>query len=157
MEEVNPHRSLSPSIFSLSPLQVEREAAMTMKGSCPALRLSLVLLAAWLALALGQTNDDFLKRHWDNPKTSAPCLPAYCYTATGVRGIPHQDTVFIHEPVATIQDICKDKKEGEETSNNPLKLTECTFKVGIASGKESNSKITVECKDNLPVKFVKVA
>ncbi|XP_074838270.1 angiogenin-like [Carettochelys insculpta] len=46
---------------------------MVWKGSYLVLLPSLILLASWLALALGQSttmmNEQFLKQHWDNPKT----------------------------------------------------------------------------------------
>ncbi|XP_075768315.1 ribonuclease-like [Pelodiscus sinensis] len=134
---------------------------MALKGSCAALLLPLALLGAWLALASGQpnpspSNDLFLRRRWDNPKTPAPSGTKYCSLLTRCRGISKQNNTFIHAPIASINGVCAKKPNGKVTSQGPFKLTSCKFQGSTYIGTSLSKKIRVTCKSGVPVTFVKV-
>ncbi|XP_024069256.1 ribonuclease homolog [Terrapene carolina triunguis] len=134
---------------------------MALKGSYPVLLLSLVLLGARLALASGQqstsTNDQFLRWHWDNPKTQATNNTAYCRLLTHCRGISRRNNTFIHDSITAINSICTGKRDGPVTSPRTFKITVCKFnlKTGTATGTPLFHRIVVICKKKLPVHFVK--
>ncbi|XP_044841800.1 ribonuclease homolog [Mauremys mutica] len=134
---------------------------MALKISYPALLLSLVLLGAWLALASGQlptsTNDQFLRRHWDNPKTKATNNTAYCRLLTRCRGISRRNNTFVHDSIRAINSICTGKPDGLVTSPRTFKITICRFNptTGTATGTPLVHRIVVNCKRQLPVRFVR--
>ncbi|TFJ95764.1 HMG1 2-like protein [Platysternon megacephalum] len=133
---------------------------MALKGSYSALLLSLVLMGAWLALASGQqqtsTNDQFLRRHWDNPKTQATSNTAYCRLLTRCRGISRRNNTFIHDSITAINSICTGNRDGPVTSRRTFKITVCKFNpnTGTATGTPLVHRIVVICKKKLPVRFV---
>nr|XP_032620440.1 ribonuclease-like isoform X2 [Chelonoidis abingdonii] len=139
---------------------------MALKRPCPAVLLPLVLLVACLALASGQPwdwlNTRFLKEHVNNPKNEAASNRAYCKMMMLDRGVIWKYTnTFIHEPVDTINAICKD--DGipvggfNRKSKNPFKITTCTFNLLTFSfdGLSGTSNIVLTCLNGLPVKFVR--
>ncbi|XP_067404340.1 ribonuclease-like [Emydura macquarii macquarii] len=132
---------------------------MALKGSCPALLLSLVLLGTWLTLASGQlaapTNDRFLRRHWDFPKTMNGNNTAYCDLQTRSRGINGMNNTFIHARIAKINRICAKKRTGPVTSQQRFPLTVCRFNSTTQSytGRSLTRRIMVVCKNRLPVRF----
>uniref|UniRef100_A0A8C8S019 Ribonuclease A-domain domain-containing protein n=1 Tax=Pelusios castaneus TaxID=367368 RepID=A0A8C8S019_9SAUR len=146
---------------------------MALKGPYPTLMLSFVLLGAWLALASGQrefqdspflrpgpqptTNDRFLKRHWDFPKTASGNNTDYCSLQTRCRKINGQNNTFIHSSIKTINDICARARNGPVTSRLRFNITVCRFNSTTNSykGMSLTRRIRVICRNRLPVRYVR--
>nr|XP_032651274.1 ribonuclease-like [Chelonoidis abingdonii] len=139
---------------------------MALKRSYPALLLSLVLLGAWLALANGQsrlpTNDRFLRRHWDNPKTKVTNETSYCNLQTSARGLPKKNNIFIHARIAVINRVCT--TDGRPFSGNQrqsirrFRLTACKLKAdgSTYTEKRLTRRIVISCRNRLPVRLVRI-
>ncbi|XP_030395785.1 ribonuclease-like isoform X1 [Gopherus evgoodei] len=142
------------------------DTAMALKRPSPMVLLPLALLVACLALASGQPwnllNDRFQRQHVNNPKNEAPSNRAYCKMMMVDRGVIWKYTnTFIHEPVNTINAVCKD--DGipvggfNRQSKKTFKITTCTFNILTFSfnGLNGTSKIVLTCLNGLPVRFVR--
>ncbi|KAG6921173.1 hypothetical protein G0U57_009756 [Chelydra serpentina] len=138
---------------------------MALKGSYSTLLLSLVLLGAWLALATGRlpnpAKDQFLRRHWDNPKTQATNNTAYCRLLTRCRGIYRRNNTFIHAPTDAINSVCTNG--GRPISGNRrrsirlFRLTICKFNPNARNytGKSLFRRIVIICRNRFPVRLVR--
>ncbi|EMP38811.1 Ribonuclease [Chelonia mydas] len=96
---------LSPSISSLTPLQLDpvTDMAMAPWGPCPLLFLILVLLATSLAqLRKGASNQQFMNQHINFPKSSTPNDQGYCDCMMQRQGLTRPackaSNIFIHAP-----------------------------------------------------------
>ncbi|KAH1182054.1 ribonuclease-like [Mauremys mutica] len=139
---------------------------MALKGPCPAVLLPLTLLVACLALASGDPwnplNDIFKREHVNNPKNKAVSNRAYCKMMMLDRGVFWKYTnTFIHEPLSTINAVCK--ADGvpvgglRRQSKKTFKITTCTFNYMSFSftGLSGTNKIVLSCLNGLPVNFVR--
>ncbi|TFJ96068.1 5-hydroxytryptamine receptor 5A-like [Platysternon megacephalum] len=139
---------------------------MALKGSYYTLLLSLVLLGAWLDLASGQsqrrTNDRFLRRHWDNPKTQAPTSTTYCDLQTNARGLAKKNNIFIHARIALINNICTTGGTpsigNQSQSIRRFRLTVCKLNADGNTYTERRlaRRIVVSCRNKLPVRLVRI-
>ncbi|KAH1181944.1 ribonuclease-like [Mauremys mutica] len=132
----------------------------------PVLLLTLALLAACVALTLGQKwnplNDVFRREHVDNPKTIATNNNAYCNRMMWDRVMYWKySNTFIHETPENITKVCTTEGVANGPyryeSKNEFNITSCTFNPWSISytGISSSQKIVIACWDGLPVFYVK--
>uniref|UniRef100_A0A8C4Y7D1 Ribonuclease A-domain domain-containing protein n=1 Tax=Gopherus evgoodei TaxID=1825980 RepID=A0A8C4Y7D1_9SAUR len=104
----------------------------------------------------------FLWEHVDYLRSSFSSNRAYCKMMMVDRGVIWKYTnTFIHEPVNTINAVCKD--DGipvggfNRQSKKTFKITTCTFNILTFSfnGLNGTSKIVLTCLNGLPVRFVR--
>ncbi|XP_050773988.1 uncharacterized protein LOC127031283 isoform X1 [Gopherus flavomarginatus] len=147
-------------------LQVDpvTDTAMALRGPHPALLLPLDLLSGSLGLT-GECDkyEQFMKRHFDCPKTSN-IHETYCNYMMKERNMTCKCiNTFIHAPEEDIKAICKKKgildKDSIYKSNTTFNLTVCKLKTQNGQSctyeeEEKTSKIRVACnKEHLPVHF----
>ncbi|XP_067404404.1 ribonuclease-like [Emydura macquarii macquarii] len=164
MEEADPCPTLSPS-SPLSPLQVDpaTDSAMATRGPRPALLLTLVLLAASLALSSGQScvekNRIFQKHHVDFPPVRLP-LNRYCDRLMRIRQIHGKLlNTFIHAPNPRINSVCSGGGDpilgGLRRSKANFLTTTCRFNPRTRSytGRGLSQRIIIRCCNGLPVYY----
>ncbi|CAM4550170.1 unnamed protein product [Lepidochelys kempii] len=139
---------------------------MAQRGPHPTLLL--VLLAACLALARGETRyDKFLRQHIDYPKTAAPDTRTYCNQMMQRRGMTSPvckfTNTFIHDSAASITTICG--SGGTPAGGNlrdskaSFALTTCRLQGGSQrppcnyNGGTSTQRIRIACDGGLPVHY----
>ncbi|XP_074838909.1 ribonuclease-like [Carettochelys insculpta] len=136
---------------------------MALKGSCSVLLLPLVLLGAWLAIAqpLEQENDNFLLKHWDDPR-SEDMNGTYCDAMMRRRELYGQaNNTFIHAPVGSINSICtlggQPGLPNERHSVAAFDITVCAFNSSSRAYDEMRyrRRIVLACMEGLAVGYVR--
>ncbi|XP_067404391.1 ribonuclease-like [Emydura macquarii macquarii] len=138
---------------------------MATRGSRPALLLTLVLLAASLALSRGETrnllNNIFNQHHVDNPKTPASDDNAYCDMMMWNRSIYWKlVNTFIHKPKKNINKVCSlggTPILGDlRRSNAVFPTTQCTYNPLTWSfqGRPISKQIVITCWNRLPATYL---
>ncbi|XP_067414472.1 ribonuclease-like [Emydura macquarii macquarii] len=139
------------------------DSAMAKRGPHPALLLTLVLLAASLALSSGQScvekNKIFQKHHVDNPLLSILPTP-YCNWMMRRREIYRKPlNTFINAPIPSINNVCSG---GGTPSGNGLRRSKfrfhtisCRFNPRTRSytGRGVSRRILIRCCIGLPVYY----
>ncbi|XP_029769218.1 ribonuclease-like [Terrapene carolina triunguis] len=139
---------------------------MAPSGPRPAVLLTLALLAACVALTLGQRwnplNDMFRKNNVDYPKTVATNNNAYCNRMMWDRVMYWKYTnTFIHATAENISKVCTTdgvvSGPNQYQSTSPFNITTCTFNPWSISytGISAEQKIIISCWSGLPVLYVK--
>ncbi|XP_039353481.1 ribonuclease-like [Mauremys reevesii] len=88
------------------------DAAMALRGSCPSLFLTLILLATCLAqnIVLPNSYQRFVSEHVDFPKTRPPTDQSYCKVMMWRLSLTHSgcrlSNTFIHAPTRQVGAIC---------------------------------------------------
>ncbi|TFJ96996.1 ankyrin and armadillo repeat-containing protein [Platysternon megacephalum] len=139
---------------------------MALRGPRPTFLLTLALLAACVALTLGQNwnplNDIFRKNHVDFPKTPAINNNAYCNKMMWDRVMYLKYTnTFIHATVKDINKVCTTAGLSagpyRYVSTSSFKITTCIFNPWSISytGISAEQKIVISCLNRLPVLYAK--
>ncbi|XP_024069251.1 ribonuclease-like [Terrapene carolina triunguis] len=139
---------------------------MALRGPSPTFLLTLALLAACVALTLGQRwnllNDIFRKDHVDYPKTRAINNNAYCNKMMWDRVMYLRYTnTFIHATAKDINKVCTTAGLSagpyRHMSTSFFSITTCTLNPWSISytGISANQKIVISCLNRLPVFYVK--
>ncbi|XP_044842430.1 ribonuclease-like [Mauremys mutica] len=146
---------------------------MALRGPCPLLFLTLILLAAGQDDVIIRPTDSypkFVSEHIDFPKTRPPTGLTYCnYMMRRLNqklGMCKLIHTFIHAPTRRIQTICttggRCNQNNECDSNAPYHLTTCRVRSPprppncIYTGKSKTRRIRVACNQGLPVRFIRV-
>ncbi|TFJ96269.1 Ribonuclease [Platysternon megacephalum] len=138
---------------------------MAPRGPNPVLLLSLVLLAAGLAMANGQPcvtqNRIFNTHQVDYPQTPAPNPRAYCNTMMKKQGIYGKIlNTFIHASISIVNNICFGGgipiAGGLHRSKAVFPTTQCRYNPPIHAdtGTPMSQKIVIRCCKGLPVLLV---
>ncbi|XP_067409131.1 ribonuclease-like [Emydura macquarii macquarii] len=136
---------------------------MAMRGSRPALLLTLVLLAASLALSSSQScaekNRIFQKHHVDFPPVRPP-LNRYCDRLMRIRQIYGKLlNTFIHAPISKINSVCSGGGDpipgGLRRSKANFLTTTCQYDPRTRSytGRGVSQRIIIRCCKGLPVDY----
>uniref|UniRef100_A0A8C8RXR0 Ribonuclease A-domain domain-containing protein n=1 Tax=Pelusios castaneus TaxID=367368 RepID=A0A8C8RXR0_9SAUR len=139
---------------------------MAPRGSHPTLLLLLVLLVVGLAqLSEGASYQQFVTRHINFPKTSAPNDRRYCDLLMQRRGLTRifckHSNSFIHAPASQLRAICR--RGGTHVrlnlydSRKPFPVTTCRVLPGSRPGRcryraaSGVTRVRVACVRRLPV------
>uniref|UniRef100_A0A8D0G568 Ribonuclease A-domain domain-containing protein n=1 Tax=Sphenodon punctatus TaxID=8508 RepID=A0A8D0G568_SPHPU len=133
--------------------------------------LSVLLAAAWLALAAAETRyEKFLRQHVDWPQTSAADARRYCNLLMQRRGMATASSckrlnTFIHADPAQVAAVCGsagDPTSGDQRqSKGRFSLTVCELQGGSQApdcqykGSTSTQRIVIACVNGDPVHFEK--
>ncbi|XP_044841808.1 ribonuclease-like [Mauremys mutica] len=149
----------------IDPVNPATDTDMALRGPCPVLLLTLALLAASVALTLGQRwnplNDVFRRKHADFPKTVSTNNNAYCNKMMWdrVMYLKYSNT-FIHAEEKDIRKVCTTAGLSagpyQYESKNPFSITICTLNPWSFSytGTSVSQKIVIACLNRLPAFYV---
>ncbi|XP_039355101.1 ribonuclease-like [Mauremys reevesii] len=144
---------------------------MALRGPCPLLFLTLILLATGLPqIRPPDSYPKFVSEHIDFPKTRPPTGLTYCnymmWLLSRKLGMCKLIHTFIHAPTSQIRAICttggKCNQNNECDSNTAYPLTTCRVRSPprppncIYTGESKTSRIRVVCNQGLPVRFIRV-
>ncbi|XP_038226107.2 ribonuclease [Dermochelys coriacea] len=158
---------LDPSLTGAQELgRASSRGIMAQRGPYPTLLL--VLLAAWLALARGETYyKKFLRQHVDYPRTAILDARTYCNQMMQRRGMTSPvckfTNTFVHASTDSITTICG--PGGTPVSGNlrdstaSFAITTCRLQGGSQrppcnyNGGTSTQRIHITCEGELPVHY----
>nr|XP_032620446.1 ribonuclease-like [Chelonoidis abingdonii] len=148
------------------------DVAMTLRGPCPLLFLTLILLVAGLAHIIRPPNSyqKFVSEHVDFPKTRPPRGQTYCnymmWRLSQKILMCKLTHTFIHAPISRLRAICttggRCNRNNVCDSNAAYPLTTCRLRNPprpprcIYRGIRRTRRIRVACVRGLPVRFIRV-